>query len=287
MEPSRKGLVMSFLTLGSLRGLVPSSWRDYLAAWKRRFLFFGMKYRCSFCHAWLSRLVPFGVDTEVLRQMQVVGGGRRPCRCAVCGSSDRQRLTLQFIKHRTDLLGGSKPRVLHFAAEPVLERVLRRALSPNYLTADLDNPTADVHFDIQSIPFEASSFDAILCSHVLEHVPDDHLALRELFRVLKPGGWAILQVPISYLLPETLEDPNVSTKAERLRRFGQEDHVRLYGSDYPSRIRSAGFLVEEFRWNDENNRTRFGGAMNRYGLNPDEVLYLGRKPTQADLQTAR
>lgn len=257
--------------------LLPARWRDLLAAWKRRILFFGLRYYCPFCHAWLSRLVPFGVDTAVLRTMQVVGGGRRLCRCAVCGSSDRQRLTLDYIKHCTQLLTHPGLRVLHFAAEPTLERILRRALGRRYTTADLSNPTADMHFDIQSIPFESDSFDAILCSHVLEHVPDDRRALAELLRILKPGGWALLQAPISYLLPETLEDPNVCTKDERLRRFGQEDHLRLYGRDYPSRVRAAGFQVEEFRWSDPQNISHFGSSQNRHGLNSAEVLYVGRK----------
>lgn len=128
------------------------------------------------------------------------------------------------------------------APEACLEPRLRECLGDNYLTADLHDPSAMVKMDITDIQFPDESFDAIYCSHVLEHVQDDKRAMREFFRVLKNGGWAILLVPITS--EQTIEDPSIVDPKERLRVFGQEDHVRRYGPDYVDRLREAGFKVE-------------------------------------------
>jgi ubiquinone/menaquinone biosynthesis C-methylase UbiE len=103
--------------------------------------------------------------------------------------------------------------------------------------------------DVTDIDFPDASFDAIFCNHVLEHVPDDRLALREIRRVLRPGGWASLLVP-DVDRPVTDEDPTVTDPHERLRRFGQRDHVRRYGYDYVDRLREAGFVPEVVKMDD-------------------------------------
>lgn len=113
----------------------------------------------------------------------------------------------------------------------------------DYISADLDSPLAMVKMDITNILFENNSFDVILCSHVLEHIIDDNKAMRELFRVLKPGGWAILQTPIDLKLDKTFEDHSIVSPEERERFFGQSDHVRIYGRDYVNRLLKAGFEV--------------------------------------------
>jgi len=128
------------------------------------------------------------------------------------------------------------------APEPCFQDRFRRLLGPGYLTADLFPGGVDVKMDICNIAYPDGSFDVVYCSHVLEHVPDDRRAMREFHRVLVPGGWAVLLVPIT--VAETIEDPSVSDPKERLRRFGQEDHVRCYGPDYPDRLKSAGFRVD-------------------------------------------
>ena len=130
-----------------------------------------------------------------------------------------------------------------------------------------------MYCDITAIDHSDESFDLIICSHVLEHIPDDRLAIRELFRVLKRDGTAILQVPISASLPSTIEDPWLSNPRERERRFGQHDHVRIYGADYTTRLEEGGFLVETF-----DARSRWGEALvQELRLNPREKLFLGRK----------
>ena len=139
-----------------------------------------------------------------------------------------------------------------------------------YITADIESPLAKVKMDIHEIPFEDDSIDIIFCNHVLEHVDDDMQALREMRRVLKPGGWAILQVPFFYPLPKTTyEDRAIVDPKEREKAFGQDDHVRMYGEDYGTRLASSGFRVVEERLIDELS----ADEKSLYALPEKEVIY--------------
>lgn len=166
---------------------------------------------------------------------------RRDAQCTHCGSIERQRLAWVFFERRTNLFDGFPKRVLHVAPEPCLERRLRTRLGGSYLTADLSDRRAMLKMDITAIGEPDASFDAIYCSHVLEHVRQDQKALGELFRVLKPGGWAVLLVPI--IAEKTTEDLSIKDPLERLRLYGHRDHVRAYGPDFADRVRAAGFHV--------------------------------------------
>lgn len=135
--------------------------------------------------------------------------------------------------------------MLHVAPEYTLSRRLRALANLNYLSIDLSSHRAMRKMDLTALDLDDASLDVILCSHVLEHIPDDRLAMRELHRVLRPGGWAILQVPLDPERALTYEDASITDPAERLAHFGQEDHVRIYGRDYPDRLREAGFTVVE------------------------------------------
>jgi SAM-dependent methyltransferase len=148
---------------------------------------------------------------------------------------ERHRLLALLIESRPELVSG---RVLHFAPEQALTAQLR-ARASEYLTTDLSEHS-DVTADIVDLPFPAQRWDTILCSHVLEHVPDDRTAMRELRRVLAADGRAIILVPRVVGVP-TDEDPDIQDPRERERRFGQPDHVRMYGDDLEDRLRSAGF----------------------------------------------
>jgi SAM-dependent methyltransferase len=162
-----------------------------------------------------------------------------------CGSLERHRLLWLYLKERTDLFDGTPKSVLHVAPESCLEPQLQQRLGAGYITADLFNPSATVKLDIMDITFPDQTFDVIFCSHVLEHVADDRKAMRELHRVLKRDGWAIVLVPI--LAEKTFEDPTIVDPEARLQAFGQSDHVRIYGLDYTDRLRDAGFKVEVTR----------------------------------------
>lgn len=134
--------------------------------------------------------------------------------------------------------------MLHIAPEqPFLGR-FRKMTHLDLTTADLFSPLADVKCDIQDMPFEDNTFDVIFCNHVLEHVDDDHKAMSELYRVLKPGGFGIFQVPVAYKNETTLEDPNITSEEDRVKHYWQKDHVRLYGLDYPSKLEAVGFKAE-------------------------------------------
>lgn len=170
---------------------------------------------------------------------------RPDAQCPHCGALERHRLAWLYLQQRTNLFDGRPRQMLHVAPELCFQPRLRRKLGEGYLTADLDSPRAAVRMDITDIRYPDASFDVILCSHVLEHVPDDRRAMREFHRVLRPDGWAILLVPIT--AERTFEDPSVTDPAERLRLFGQEDHVRQYGPDYVDRLREAGFEVSTTR----------------------------------------
>jgi SAM-dependent methyltransferase len=162
-------------------------------------------------------------------------------RCVHCGAKERHRFVWLYFTRMTDLFDGRPKDVLHVAPERCFEPRLRRQLGTGYVTADLFDPRAMVKMDVTDIHYPDESFDVIYCSHVLEHVQDDLRAMREFYRVLKRGGWAVVLVPIS--AAHTFEDPSVVDPAERRRQFGQEDHVRRYGPDFPERLRRAGFEV--------------------------------------------
>ena len=166
---------------------------------------------------------------------------RQDAMCRYCEALERHRLTWLFFTRETDLFDGRSKRVLHVAPEAVFERLFRRRLGSGYLTADLSNPRAMVEMDVTDIQFPDGTFDVIYCSHVLEHVPDDRRAMREMRRVLAPGGWAMLLVPVT--AEETFEDPSVTDPRQRLELFGQEDHVRRYGPDFADRLEASGFDV--------------------------------------------
>jgi SAM-dependent methyltransferase len=196
----------------------------------RRIVYFGNQCQCLVCGSSLRSFRPM-----------MTAKPRANASCPICGSLERHRLLWQFLKEKTDLLSGTQYRMLHLAPEDCFVSRFRQYISIEYLTADLNNP-AMLKMDITDIQYPDNYFDIILCSHVLEHIPDDEKAMRELSRVLNPGGWAILQVPI--LVEKTFEDPAITDPLEREEKFGQSDHVRIYGLDYRQRLEKSGFLVD-------------------------------------------
>lgn len=176
---------------------------------------------------------------------------REDAQCVHCDALERHRLVWLFIQKKTTLFDGKSKKMLHVAPESCLEPRFRERLGDNYITADLFNPRAMVKMDITDIQYADQSFNVIACSHVLEHVQDDRRAMREFCRVLKNDGWAIFLVPVTS--DHTIEDPSIIDPKERLRVFGQADHVRRYGPDFVDRLREAGFTVEVIRTNDVVN----------------------------------
>lgn len=196
---------------------------------------------------------------------------RPNARCPDCRSLERHRGVWLYLRDHTDLCSSRPKRMLHVAPEPPITRRLREVPSLDYLSADLDSPVAMVKMDITDIGYPDESFDVLYCSHVLQHVPDDRRAIAEFFRVLRPGGWAVIQVPIWRTV--TVEDPTVTDPDERVRLFGQFDHVRSYGPDFADRLAEAGFRVTV-----DPFPHRIGAAhRERFGLMRREEIHFCRK----------
>ncbi|MDX5325489.1 MAG: class I SAM-dependent methyltransferase [Bacteroidota bacterium] len=183
-------------------------------------------------------------------------------------SLERHRLLWLFLKEDTDFFSAPK-KMLHVAPEQCFYGRFRKMKNLDYTTADLNSPIADVKMDIHDIPMEDDTFDVVFCNHVLEHVNDDAQCMRELRRVLKPGGLAILQVPLYRDLEKTIEDPSITDPKERHRLFGQYDHVRKYGLDYQERLENAGFKVTPVDFQKRLSKEEF----EKYALPPGEILY--------------
>jgi SAM-dependent methyltransferase len=226
-------------------------------AWALRAWWYGGNAReCPVCGGHFRKFLRFGDPP------------RPDARCPRCGALERHRLMWLFLRERTALFR-DPTRLLVVAPEPALQSRLARLSNLRYVSGDLDSRLARVRMDLERLPFRDGAFDAILCSHVLEHVNDARAALREMRRVLAPGGWAILQSPIDVRRAETYEDPRIVTPEQRREVFGQSDHVRIFGRDYRDWIERAGFHVEV----SEFGRDRGLDWIARHGLDPTEDVY--------------
>lgn len=192
--------------------------------------------------------------------------------CWRCGSQERHRVLWLHLQANPHLLTSARS-LLHFAPEWCLERRLAATPGLSYVTADLDPRRALLALDLTALDLPDGAFDAILCSHVLEHIPDDAAAMRELHRVLAPGGWAIVMVPLDSARASTLEDPAIASPRQRERAYWQHDHVRLYGRDLEHRLAAAGLQVRRERPIAELGPERAA----HYGLGAVDDVYLCTK----------
>ena len=277
---------------------VPPKYHEPLhgvATWVRCRYHRGTAHYCPVCECEVRAFRPtWGPSSESMPPKKNV-------RCPVCNSRPRHRLLWSYLAERTDLFSGMQKRVLHVAPELHISRRLKATQWIDYVSADIASPLVDLKFDLTAVSLLSNVFDVILCSHVLEHVPDDSKAMAELFRVLKPGGWAIIQVPIATFTESgefrfvvagndgayrdfgrttTFEDWSVSTPEERARVFGQSDHVRIYGTDFSDRLQEVGFDVVV----DPYARQMSVEAATRLGIQRDEDIYYCTKPSQTTLQ---
>lgn len=234
----------------------------------------GTAFHCPFCNYKSRDLEIVGHDLPVLLEKKVIGGGKRAAGCFKCHSRDRERLLYVFLMEELKIGERKNLSLLHIAPEPKLSKVLQNQNFREYICGDLF--TEGYHYadhvqnmNVLNLPFEDNRFDFLLCNHVLEHIPEDMKAMKEVYRVLKAGGKAILQVPISKNSAETCEDFSISEPEKRKALFGQFDHVRIYGQDYVLRLEQCGFTV---------NRINISDEYKKYGLNPDEDLFFCDKP---------
>ena len=187
-------------------------------------------------------------------------------------SLERHRQMWLYLQNETDFFTKNY-KVLHIAPEQEFLRKFKKMKNLDYTSADLFSPIVDVKADILDLPFEDESFDVIFCNHVLEHIEDDRKAMSELYRVMKKGGWGILQVPMKNSLEKTYEDFTITDPKERQKHFGQYDHVRWYGMDYFDRLKAVGFIAEANFYSQ-----KFSDAdIKKFGLNRNEILPIVRK----------
>ena len=237
-------------------------------------VFKGSRYHCPLCGYKARKLAPIGYDFPVLVSKKVVGAGKRNSSCYKCESSDRERLIYIYLRDFLKVFDEKKNlKILHLAPEKNLTNVLKDFNFTSYICGDLftEGYTYPDHvqsMNVLDIPFEDESFDLVICNHLLEHVENDKLAMKELFRVLKKGGKAILQVPISLNSEDTYEDFSIIEPKEREIAFGQNNHVRIYGLDYAKRLKQVGFKVKLENFYDQYPNS---------GLNKLEDLYVGEK----------
>ncbi len=217
---------------------IPRSWLQRIAQWSVPIVglaYVGRGRVCPICGTRRRRFMPYGYVTT-----------REDALCPRCLSLERHRMIWLWLERHSDLFT-SHPRILHIAPEVSLMHHFKRhykGFEDRYITADLESPLADMHFDVQQIPLEERSIDVVICNHLLEHVESDRQALDELYRILRPGGWGIMLVPEDRSRATTFEDDTITDTEERTRIFGQYDHRRIYGRDYDDRLRAAGFSVE-------------------------------------------
>ncbi len=253
-----------------IKKLIPSSIKRKV----KLCLHAGNKYQCPICGYKAKDLFPFGLDLPVLKEKKVIGAGLRNTGCYKCNSSDRERLIYAYLKEKLKIFNQAKDiKFLHLAPEKNISKALINFGFENYICGDLftegyDYPDYVRKMDVLNLPFEDNYFDIIICNHLLEHVPDDIGAMEELYRVLKSGGKAILQVPISKNSEKTFEDFLVTDPKEREIVFGQSDHLRIYGQDYTDRLQSVGFSID---------RIHVPEIFFKYGVAADEDIFIGMK----------
>ena len=220
----------------------------------------GKNVHCPICKGNFTKFLPFKE--------------RANSQCPGCGSLERQRFLWLFLANETNFFS-AKLKFLQFAPELYLQKKFKAQKNIDYVSTDLYSTLAEIQTDIQDMKvFGDNSFDALLCSHVLDHVDDDRKAMRELLRVLKPGGWAIIQSSIDLSREKTWDEPEAKTPQERLRIFGQADLARKYGVDIKERLNEAGFKTQARKYGKELGEQ----AVKEYGTYSNANIYYCEKP---------
>ncbi len=252
--------------IGWILNHIPRPMMQRVAGWAVPMLgvlYIGRGKECPVCGAQRRKFLPYGYSEQ-----------RENALCPGCLSLERHRLLWLYLKEQTSLFE-TLPKLLHIAPEVSLMKRLKKVYSSQsqrYITADLESPLATMHFDVQDIPLADGSVEVVICNHIMEHVEDDLRAMCEIRRVMKTGGWGVILVPIDYSRETTFEDDSITDPKQRAEIFGQYDHRRIYGRDYPRRLREAGFQVEEVNYYNSLSPAQ----RQRYCV-MEEIIYVVRK----------
>lgn len=223
----------------------------------------GNNVECPVCEKSFRKFLSYGSDVA----------HRENILCPYDLTLERHRVMWLYLKNKSDFFTHPNLKVMHIAPEQCFYPKFKKQKNLNYTTGDLVSPLADLHFDLHNIPLEDNQYDVVFCNHVMEHVKDDLQCMKELYRIMKPGGWGIMQVPIDASRTETYEDWSITDPKEREKHFWQYDHVRLYGLNYPKRLEEAGFSVEIVDFSKELPPEKF----ERYRIPKTELLYVVHK----------
>ena len=227
-------------------------------------LYKGNNVYCPVCKKSYRKFLSYG--SKVVHRENVL--------CPYDLTLERHRLMWYYLENHSDFFKKQHLKLLHIAPEQCFHKLFKKQKNLTYVTGDLESPIADLHFDLHKIPLKDNSFDVVFCNHVLEHVENDKQCMKELYRVLKPGGWGIFQVPIDWNRKETYEDKSITSLEDREKHYWQKDHVRLYGLDYPNKLSEVGFKVEAFDYHKHIEQSK----QESYRLHKDEILYILNKP---------
>lgn len=230
------------------------------------------EFYCNICGSEIFAWEYIGENYEIFQYKNIAGAGRRRGGCTICGSYDRTRFVYDIMDNYTGIFSGNAESILHFAPESVIADKLRKTYGKRYLSADIMSGRADVVADITKLQFDNKQFEYIICNHVVEHVYEEQKAFSEIKRCLKPGGCLIFSTPICWS-QKTCEDNNVVTAYDRVKYYGQKDHVRLYGNDIVNRIESYGFNVNLLRCNEIKSE----GEIKKFGFLKEDSVLLCRK----------
>lgn len=226
-------------------------------------LYKGNNVECPVCERSFSKFLSYGSDVA----------HRENVLCPYDLTLERHRLMWLYLRDSSNFFTAEKLNVLHIAPEQCFHKRFQNQKNLNYLTGDLESPIADIHFDLHHIPLEENRFDVVFCNHVLEHVEDPIQCLKEIYRVMKSGAWAIMQVPQDMTREETYEDKSIVSPKEREIHFWQKDHVRLFGRDYPKWLEKAGFRVTEFNLESIYSKEQ----IQKFRIQETEILYIAHK----------
>lgn len=226
-------------------------------------LYRGNNVTCPVCERSFSKFLSYG--SSVAHRENVL--------CPYDLTLERHRLMWLYLKKESNFFSTQGLKVLHIAPEQCFLPLFKKQSNLTYLTGDLESPIADIHFDLHAIPLEDNRFDVVFCNHVMEHVRDPNQCMKEIYRVMNKGAWAIMQVPQDFNREETYENAEITSPEEREKHFWQKDHIRLFGRDYPRWLEKAGFSVKEFDLNKHFSEAE----IDRYRLMKGEVLYIACK----------
>lgn len=236
---------------------------SYVFRWFAPLLYKGNKVECPVCGKKFKKFLSYGSDVA----------HRENVLCPYDLTLERHRAIWLYLNRMSDFFTAPKLKMMHIAPEQCFLDKFKKQENLDYTTGDLVSPIADLHFDLHAIPLEDNQYDVLFCNHVMEHVKDDLQCMKELHRILKPGGWGIMQVPIDSSRNETYEDWSITSPEEREKHFWQKDHVRLYGLNYPKRLEEAGFRVEVVDLSQQIPEEEF----QRYRIPKSELLYVVHK----------